>query len=139
MQCWTKSIRPNFLFHMEWEPSLFHASVCLWSKATILIGCDKSCDIRIIETLICLQSSHWLNLKVLKAKCFNKFSQFSKCFHCFNPLTPGVCFENYTWFWLTLPNRINKVKRIRVASTSLVTSVNASMSSTQELLNCVLI
>ena len=25
-------------------------------------SCDKSCDIRMIETLICLESFHWLNL-----------------------------------------------------------------------------
>ena len=31
--------------------------------------------------------------------------------------TPEVHFRNYTWFWLTLPNITNKVKRKLVAST----------------------
>ena len=42
----------------ELEPSLYYTSVDISPKATILIGCG----IRIIETLICLQSSHWLKL-----------------------------------------------------------------------------
>ena len=38
-------------------------SLSFWvSVSPVLIGCYKSCDIRIIETLICLESSHWLNL-----------------------------------------------------------------------------
>ena len=36
--------------------------VCISCKKSILIGCYKSCNIRIIETLICLESSHWLKL-----------------------------------------------------------------------------
>ena len=49
----------------------------IWSIASLsfrtnelnLIGCDKSCDIRIIYDIILCQS---------KAKCFNKFSHVSK-------------------------------------------------------------
>ena len=52
-------------------------SVDFSPKDPIIIGCDKSCDIRVIETLICLQSSRWLNIMtsynaLLMAKCFNK-------------------------------------------------------------------
>ena len=75
----------------------------------------------------------------LNAKCFNKFSHVSKCFHGFDQRAPEVRFENYTWYWLTLLNIINKVKRKLISSISSVTSINASMSSTQELLKCVLL
>ena len=44
--------------------SVYHTSVCLLVSDPVLIGCDKSmsCDIRMIETLIRLKSSNWLNL-----------------------------------------------------------------------------
>ena len=71
--------------------------VCLWASHPVLIGCYNSCDIRIFETLICLESSHWLNLM---------------------------------WHH-SIVSRPN-------ASTSLVTSVNASMASTKELPKCAL-
>ena len=53
-------------FYRVWGFSISH--VCLSVSDPILIGCDKSCDIRIIETLICLKSSHWLNLDDIIAR-----------------------------------------------------------------------
>ena len=79
-----------------WTISEFFLSLSVVSHP-LLIGCYKSYDTRIIETLICLESSHWLNLM---------------------------------WHHSTV-SRPN-------ASTSLVTSVNASMASTKELPKCAL-
>ena len=50
--------------------SVAHLSVCIMyvcisPRYPIIIGCDKSCDIRMIEILICLESSHCLNLDVI--------------------------------------------------------------------------
>ena len=42
--------------------SVAHLSVCLsdFSRGyPVLIGCNKSCDIKSIEKLICIQSFHW--------------------------------------------------------------------------------
>ena len=33
-------------------PSVYGASVDISSKATIVLGCDKSCDVRIIDDII---------------------------------------------------------------------------------------
>ena len=78
--------RPTLLLQIEDLLYIACLSVCgsvvLWifsSNYSIQIGCDKSRDIRIIETLICLQSSHWMNLRS-KVKYFNKFNHISKCF-----------------------------------------------------------
>ena len=47
---------------MKLEPLGSSASISLSLSDPILIGYYKPYDIRIIETLIFLQSSHWLNL-----------------------------------------------------------------------------
>ena len=87
------SVGLQYLEHL----SLISDSLSFRPKELNLIDCDKSCDIRTIETLICLESSHWLNLDDIIA-----WSQGQK------------------------------------SSTSLVTSVNASMALTKELPKSVL-
>ena len=52
----------------------------------ILIGCDKPCDIRIIETLICVQCSQFNDIINFYQKIFTKFGHVFKGFHGFDPI-----------------------------------------------------
>ena len=93
----------------------------LWKWYLILINSPASTIKTIDHVLHCYHFmvtmivGYWfpnINNKVKKKTCcFNKFSHHSKCFHGFDPRTPKVHFENYTWFWLTLSNKFSHVNK----------------------------
>ena len=89
---------------------------CIWSKATILIGCDKSCDIKIIE---CFSSSTLLQSvgpQYFERLCLS-LNPIQR--HNSNWLWQIMWHKNYWWHHSTLLTRLND-------STSLVTSVKVS-------------
>ena len=86
---------------MEWGPSESRASVCLIFIVCILPKPNsnwlwKVMWHRIIETLICLQSSHWLNLMTSRPNTLTSLftSVSASTASTQSTRTPEVCFDN---------------------------------------------
>ena len=89
---------------LECGPSVTGASLKSESLSshTILIGCDKSCDNRIIDdTIVCCQQGHILQLVQWRASTIKVIDHDLHCYHLYG--------NNASRF--IVPNITNKVKK----------------------------